>query len=85
METIKRYYPNGQLYERYTLNDKQQFDGTFEWWHKNGQKKLKCNFTDGKLNGVQERWHENGDIREKQYYIDDQEVSQEEYELKMKN
>lgn len=65
---VKSTYTNGQLH------------GLCEIWYGNGQLSERFNYKDGKRNGLCEIWWEDGTQVEKSYYIDNEKVTEKEWE-----
>ena len=60
-QTIKRYYPSGQIgYEENLFNE--VMNGTFQIWYQSGIKAYECNYFNGLEYGECCRWFENGGI-----------------------
>lgn len=56
----ERWYKNGQLEERYTVDENGKKEGFYESWHKNGQQQRHCIYKNGKVHGLSETWYPNG-------------------------
>lgn len=70
---------NGKALHIWSSKDGKE-DGVDRWWHENGQLWSEENYKDGKIDGVSRQWYENGQLEYEKYYINDKEVSKEEYE-----
>lgn len=78
MKTIQTYYNDGQLYERKNYKDGKQ-NGLYQSWYYNGKLFEKSNWKNEKRHGLYEEWDKDGKQIIKQYYISDQEVTEEEW------
>jgi antitoxin component YwqK of YwqJK toxin-antitoxin module len=65
------YYKNGQLHERYEVDEKGVKHGLYESWFENGQLRTKCTYQNDKKNGLYEFWDYDGQLKQKDLYIDD--------------
>jgi hypothetical protein len=72
-ETVKGYYPGGQL-EFIATYRKGKLDGDVREFYENGMLKAEIPYDDGKRDGGAKFYHENGMLMCKVYYDDDEET-----------
>ena len=63
-DLIEKY---GVMYKEYS---RKPFTGYAVDYHENGQLQFKCNWKDGKRNGLLESYHDNGQLKTKGNYKD---------------
>lgn len=56
----EKWYKNGQLEERYTVDKNGQKNGLYERWFTNGQLERRCTYKNDKLHGSFKSWYRNG-------------------------
>ena len=56
------YYLNGSIFSKGEIKNQRE-NGSWEFWHPNGQKAREGNFIDGKQNGTHKYWYDNGQLR----------------------
>ena len=67
---IQTKYPSGEVFEEYYVTQDGEKHGLYESWHRNGNPKYKCTYTNGVLNGLYTNWWSNGQ-RWEEYYCKD--------------
>ena len=61
LNTVKRFYDNGQLCEEYT-EDNTCLQGGYKGWWANGTLRAQCEYTNGIRHGNRYIWQENGEL-----------------------
>jgi Family of unknown function (DUF5758)/MORN repeat variant len=62
------WYENGQMRERYTVEDGKRY-GLYELWYINGQMAVRYTYLNEQLDGLCERWYENGQSKSKHTFL----------------
>jgi len=73
------WYVNGQIHCEVDYYQNQPHGKSINW-HTNGQKRREVDYRKGKRYGKYVLWYESGTLDYEHYYIDDQQVTREEWE-----
>ena len=72
------WYKNGQLkYEFPFQNDKRH--GISKWWYENGHLQHEFIYHQDQQHGIARHWYDNGQLEYEEYFLYDEEVTEEEY------
>lgn len=61
------YYPNGDIFRKYTFKDK-MFEGEFKAYWRNGQLFIHCFYKKGKWDGDFKSWDRDGKLEDHKLY-----------------
>lgn len=70
LKQIKFFYENKQLERCYHVDEQDRKQGVSEWYYISGQLIIRCNYKNGKYDGLCESWHNNGQMRSRGNYKD---------------
>lgn len=73
------WYEDGAPQERIHHDENGEWDGIYESWYKNGQPHICTNFKNGKYHGLFKLWNSNGQLKERSFYINGKEVTEDEW------
>lgn len=60
-EPVETHWPNGQLRERYALNEEGERSGPYQSWYEDGARHVRSRYRNGVLDGAYDSWHPDGE------------------------